>query len=102
VVIGSAIFASDDFVQRSPENLVFALNVVDWLAQDEALIAIRAKDRRPPALVYTSTAVRDLVKYVNMIGLPLLIALAGVVRLVRRRRFTTQSYRPLATRPEAA
>jgi ABC-type uncharacterized transport system involved in gliding motility auxiliary subunit/ABC-type transport system involved in multi-copper enzyme maturation permease subunit len=101
VVIGSTNFASDDFVQRSPENLTFALNAVDWLAQDESLIAIRAKDRRPPVLAFASGAVRDTVKYLNMIGLPVLIALWGVIRLARRRRRATTPYRPLA-RPEVA
>ena len=48
VVVGSIDFATDRFVQLAPENLAFALNAVDWLAQDEELIAIRSKDRRPP------------------------------------------------------
>ena len=101
VVVGNAIFASDQFLQRSPENLVFALNAVDWLAQDEALIAIRAKDRRPPPLVFTSNPLRDAVKYVNVAGVPILIALFGLVRLVRRRRRSREPYVPLARAKEA-
>jgi ABC-type uncharacterized transport system involved in gliding motility auxiliary subunit len=94
IVVGNPIFASDEFVRRSPENLVFALNAVDWLAQDEALIAIRTKDRRPPPLRYESEGLRDAVKYLNVAGLPLLIALAGVGRLVRRRRMGRTPYQP--------
>lgn len=101
VVVGNAIFASDEFLQRSPENLAFALNAVDWLAQDEALIAIRAKDRRPPPLLFESEGLRDAVKYVNVAGLPLLIGLAGLVRLVRRRRSALLPYRPLAAKEAA-
>ena len=95
VVVGSLDFATDRFVRTAPENLAFTLNAVDWLAQDEALIAIRSKDRRPPPLLFESPAVREGVKYANLIGLPLLVGLVGVIRLVRRRRRTREPYRPL-------
>jgi ABC-type uncharacterized transport system involved in gliding motility auxiliary subunit len=93
VVVGSSDFASDRFARRAPDNLALALNAVDWLAQDEALIGIRSKDRRPPALVYPSEAARDAVKYANLIGVPALVALAGVLRLLRRRRKTREPWR---------
>jgi ABC-2 type transport system permease protein len=102
VVVGNGVFASDDFLKRTPENLDFALNAVDWLAQDESLIAIRAKDRRPPPLVFKSAALRDTVKYLNIAGIPLVIAALGGLHLVGRRRRTTLPYRPLAGRREAA
>ncbi len=94
VVVGNGIFASDDFLRRSPENLGFALNAVDWLAQDEALMSIRSKDRSPPPLLFSSNGVRDTIKYFNLIGLPLLIGLYGAVRLLRRRRLALAPYRP--------
>jgi ABC-type uncharacterized transport system involved in gliding motility auxiliary subunit/ABC-type transport system involved in multi-copper enzyme maturation permease subunit len=94
VVVGSTDFINDRFVSRAPDNLSLALNAVDWLAQDDALIAIRSKDRRPPPLVYSSASVREGVKYVNVIGVPALVALYGLVRLLRRRRKTRESYRP--------
>ena len=94
-MVGSSDFASDRFVQFAPENLALALNAVDWLAQDEQLIAIRSKDRQPVPLVFTTAAERDLAKYANLIGLPLIVALAGGVHLVRRRRRTRDPYRRL-------
>ena len=95
VVVGSMEFATDRFVRTAPENLAFTLNAVDWLAQDEELIAIRSKDRRPPPLLFERPALREAVKYANLVGLPLLVALAGAVRLMRRRRRTREPYRPL-------
>jgi ABC-type uncharacterized transport system involved in gliding motility auxiliary subunit len=95
VVVGSLDFATDRFVRTAPENLAFTLNAVDWLAQDEALIAIRSKDRRPPPLLFQSPAMREGVKYANLVGLPLLVGLVGVIRLIRRRRRTRETYRPL-------
>jgi ABC-type uncharacterized transport system involved in gliding motility auxiliary subunit/ABC-type transport system involved in multi-copper enzyme maturation permease subunit len=96
VVIGDADFAGDRSARGAPENLALTLNAIDWLAQDEGLIAIRAKDRRPPTLVFRNNALRQGVKYANVIGVPLLVALAGMIRLTRRRRKTREPYRPLA------
>jgi ABC-type uncharacterized transport system involved in gliding motility auxiliary subunit len=101
-VVGSLDFATDRFVRTAQENLVFALNAVDWLAQDDALIAIRSKDRRPPPLLFRSPAEREGVKYANLIGLPLVVALVGLLRLVRRRRRTREAYRPLVPASERA
>ena len=96
VVVGSADFASDRYAQNSPDNIVFVQNAVDWLAQDEALIAIRSKNRAPPPLVFTSVTLRQSVKYGNIIGVPVLLIVFGALRLWRRRQSTRQTYRPLA------
>jgi len=96
VVIGDGDFAGDRSAQGAPENLALTLNAIDWLAQDEALISIRSKDRRPPPLVFTSNATRQTVKYLNVVGIPLLVALAGILRLAGRRRKTREPYQPLA------
>jgi ABC-type uncharacterized transport system involved in gliding motility auxiliary subunit len=92
IVVGSADFASDRYLRSGDAGLVFVQNAVDWLAQDEALIAIRSKDRSPPALVFASAATRSAVKYGNLFGIPLLIVVAGSLRLWRRRGLTRQAY----------
>jgi ABC-type uncharacterized transport system involved in gliding motility auxiliary subunit/ABC-type transport system involved in multi-copper enzyme maturation permease subunit len=102
IVIGSADFATDRFLQGAPENLALTLNAIDWLAQDEDLIAIRAKDRRPVALTFASATSREAAKYANLIGLPVLVALVGIVHLARRRRRTREPYRPLVTKQVTA
>ena len=96
IVVGSADFASDRYVRSGEGGAVFVQNAVDWLAQDEALIAIRSKDRSPPPLVFTTGALRDAVKYGNVIGIPLLLVAVGGVRLWRRRLITQQVYQPVA------
>ncbi|HET7600013.1 MAG TPA: hypothetical protein VFK09_06950, partial [Gemmatimonadales bacterium] len=83
-------------------NLAIALNAADWLAQDEDLIAIRSKDRRPVPLVFKTATERELAKYANLVGLPALVALFGVAHLVRRRRRTREPYRPLLPVAEGA
>ncbi len=93
VVVGNEEFASDRQARSVPENLTFVLNAVDWLAQDEGLIAIRSKDRRPPPLAL-SEGTRGAVKYANVVGMPLLVGLAGLARLVGRRRTMRRTYTP--------
>jgi ABC-type uncharacterized transport system involved in gliding motility auxiliary subunit/ABC-type transport system involved in multi-copper enzyme maturation permease subunit len=95
IVVGNTDFVTDRIVGHSPQNLDFVLNAVDWLAQDDALISIRAKNRTPPKLAFTSAGTRDFVKYLNLIGVPLLVAVAGLAALARRRRRTREPYRPL-------
>jgi ABC-2 type transport system permease protein len=96
VVVGDADFVTNRFLQANPENVLFAQNAVDWLAQDESLIAIRSKARQAPSLLYSSEGSRDLAKYGNLIGIPLLFVLIGAVRLVRRRRLQSLPYVPLS------
>jgi ABC-type uncharacterized transport system involved in gliding motility auxiliary subunit len=96
VVVGNSDVASDRAAQQAPENLALALNAVDWLSQDESLIAIRSRDRRPPPLVFSSAALQQGVKYGNLILVPLLLAGWAVLRLTRRRRRALDPWRPLA------
>jgi ABC-type uncharacterized transport system involved in gliding motility auxiliary subunit/ABC-type transport system involved in multi-copper enzyme maturation permease subunit len=87
VVVGDATFAEAQFVtQINPGNMAFVANSIDWLAQDEALIRIRAKDRTPPNLVFESDLTRNLLKWGNLVGVPVLFVLLGLVRVTGRRR----------------
>ncbi|RMH12066.1 MAG: hypothetical protein D6701_14025 [Gemmatimonadetes bacterium] len=86
VVVGDATFLEDQFVGANPQNLAFAANALDWLLQDEALISIRSKNRRPPQLVFSSEAQKAALKWISLIGVPLLYALVGFVRVSGRQR----------------
>jgi ABC-type uncharacterized transport system involved in gliding motility auxiliary subunit len=94
VLVGDAGFLENRIVARAPENLVFARNAVDWLAADESLIGIRAKQRQAPPLLYSSAARRDAAKYLTLVGVPLLFVVYGVLRLYARRRRVRRSWRP--------
>ena len=94
VLVGDEEFVTNRFLARSRENLVFARNAVDWLAADESLIGIRAKQRGAPPLLYPSTAARDAAKYLTLVGVPALFVLVGLGRLFRRRRLGTRTWSP--------
>lgn len=104
VLVGNMEFATDRYLGGAPDNATFALNAIDWLAQDEALISIRSRDRRPPRLLYASHVLQEGVKYLNLVGVPLLLAAWGVLRLMARRRRALVPWTPLGggSAPEAA
>jgi len=85
VVIGAPAFLDDEFMDGG--NLIAVLNMVDWLAGDEALIALRSRTVTQRPLEELSAAGRSFFKGLWMFGLPVLIALIGVWRwwLLRRR-----------------
>lgn len=86
IVVGDASFLEPQFARANPQNVVFAANAIDWLAQDESLIRIRSKTRTPPALAFTSDFSRNLLKWGNLLGVPLLYVLFGIFRVTGRRR----------------
>jgi ABC-type transport system involved in multi-copper enzyme maturation permease subunit/ABC-type uncharacterized transport system involved in gliding motility auxiliary subunit len=86
VVVGDVTFTEGQFVQANPTNIIFLANSIDWLAQDEALIAIRSKNRTPPSFVFESDFGRTFLKWGNLLGMPLLFVLLGLVRVTGRRR----------------
>ena len=86
IVVGDVDFLEESFIQVSPDNLIFAENAIDWLAQDEALIAIRSKTRTPPPIVFTSDFQKASLRWGNLIGVPLIIVIYGVMNVTGRRR----------------
>lgn len=83
VVSGSA-----DFVAN---NVPFLLNLVDWMVQDESLIAIRSKSVQVPPLEPLDVATTRLVKAVNLLFGPLVMLLIALARqlMLRRSGFST-------------
>ncbi len=72
-------------------NKVFLQNVMDFLAQDETLVALRNKQMQDRALVLPEEkGTRTLVKVALILGMPLLLIAFGVIRwqmrLSRRQR----------------
>lgn len=80
IVVGDSDFLQSQFIQGTPQNLSFVANAVDLLAQDESLIDIRSKDRTPPPLVFSSDLERAGLRWGNMIGIPLVFILLGLLR----------------------
>lgn len=86
VVIANAGFLDDPLLQQHPTNAVMALNSIDWLAQNEALIAIRSKQSAPANLVWESNKQQNMIKWGNIIFVPILVAGFGALWIMRRRK----------------
>ena len=97
IVVGDVDYLQEQFVRSNPQNLVFTLNAIDWLAQDEALISIRSKLRTPPVMFFTSEFQRALLKWGNLVGVPLFFVALGVVRVTGRRRRTEARWKAAAS-----
>ena len=91
VVIGDSDFANDDYVQLSRafpfyEAGAFLLhNAIGWTVEDEALIPLRSKSAGNRPLGTVSEAKASTLKWVNIMGLPVLFCAYGVVRWRLRR-----------------
>ncbi len=79
VVWGDADFVSDQ-VLRDQSNLIMFQNMTDWLSEDEGLISIRSKDVSVRPLKVVEDSTRGVVKFMNIILMPLLVVLFGVAR----------------------
>jgi ABC-type uncharacterized transport system involved in gliding motility auxiliary subunit len=84
VVVGTADFASNQ-VLSIQGNRNFFLNIVSWLAEEEDLISIRAKDPKQNPVVLTSGQSR-LVLGLPLLALPGAVVICGIAVIMQRRR----------------
>jgi len=76
IVIGDGDFANEE--QRPPrDNLIFFINMVDFLADDVGLSEIRGKDSSEAPIEETSDATKKFIKYFNLIVPPGLVLVVG-------------------------
>jgi len=87
LVFGSSNVVSDMYIAGMSRyvpvyqiDLAFALNVIDWLAQDKALSSIRAKAITQRPITYASESTPLVLEAVNIVGVPLMFILFGVMR----------------------
>lgn len=69
----------------SGNNLDFLLNGFNYLLGDADKISIRSKDIQSEFAVYTTTQVQ-VISAVAIVGMPLLIIVAGIAVVIRRKR----------------
>ena len=98
LVVGDSDFLTGQFIQNQDNsNLVFALNSIDWLVQDETLVGIRSKNRQPAPLVFKSESQPSTIRFINLVGVPILVIAYGAFRLFRRKKKAKEVYTPLTS-----
>lgn len=79
IVSGSSAIMWDQFF--GGPNQAFALNVGDWLVADSGLLSMRVREfADAPLNSNLSDSTRFAVKYINVLGVPALLVLYGLVR----------------------
>jgi len=86
IVIGDSDFANNTYFAQVGNGDLF-LNTVSWLAEEENLIAIRAKDPEVMPLMLTATQGR-LALLISLVVLPVFVTFMGVTMYIQRRAAT--------------
>ena len=92
IVTGDADWLTDPMFNISSENFVVAMNLFDWLAVEDSLVAIRTKGPGQRALLFGSDRHEAIVRFGNILGVPALIVILGLVRYGARRRALSRVY----------
>ncbi len=82
-VFGDSDFAADGYFRNQGNGDLF-MNTVSWLAEEEDLISVRARDPEDRRLTLTKKQSR-LILYFGVVFLPVLIFVAGVYIYVKRK-----------------
>ncbi len=82
-VVGDSDFASNAWIKMSGNSDLF-MNTVNWLAQNENLIAIRPKDPQDRRVTMTA-AQQTAVFWMSLLLIPACVFGAGVYTWWRRR-----------------
>jgi ABC-type uncharacterized transport system involved in gliding motility auxiliary subunit len=85
VIIPSSRFVKEQFLSRGQGNIGLLLNLINNYASEGALSGIRSRTTLISPIKEVSENTKDLIKYLNILLLPGLFALVGVVRLVKRK-----------------
>ena len=92
IVMGDSEWITDSLANRNPDNVLLALNLVDWLAQEDALASIRNKVVSSRQLLFESSTHKEVARFANVLGVPLLFVVIGLVRFIVRRGVSLRTY----------
>lgn len=93
VVVGSANFIEDSFLQRFPENAVFFQNILDSVSMDDALITIRSRATSSrPLNADISEAVKAIVKFINIFFVSIILGIFGIMKWFIRRKINKEEF----------
>jgi gliding-associated putative ABC transporter substrate-binding component GldG len=87
VVIGDANFISAQNANRP--NIIFMLNLTDWLSLDNNLIAIRSRALKDktinPNVLEEGSSTPGMIRWINLLLMPIAVAAAGIIISLKRR-----------------
>ena len=85
LVVANARFINDNYAEI-PGNIEFFLNAVDWFTWGKDLIGIRSRMVLDRTLPFLSEQQKTAIRFANLGGIPILLALFGIVRFYIRKK----------------
>lgn len=86
IVAGTSRFITGNFPEQFEGNRTFFQNAVDWFVIGDQLMGIRSREAGERPLQIVSDDVKAIVRALNLLAVPLLLALFGIVQYLARRR----------------
>lgn len=86
IVVGNSRFVRDNFLKQFEGNPVFFENAVDYLAMGEELIGVRSRGVVDRPIKEISQTTASIIKYINIIFVPVLLVAFGMFVLFLRRQ----------------
>lgn len=86
IVAGTSRFITGNFPEQFEGNRTFFQNAVDWFVIGDQLMGIRSREAGERPLEIVSDDVKAVVRALNLLAVPLLLALFGIVQYLARRR----------------
>ncbi len=87
LIVGNSRFLQNPFAGSFKENLVFFMNALDYLSFGNELIDVRTKVLTERPIAELSDTARTLIRLINIVLMPLVVVIFGLVRYsIRRKR----------------
>ena len=93
LIVGSSSFVQSNYLY--PGNLEFMLNVIDYLTIGDKLISIRTRPTTDRPLKNLSGEMKNFLRIVDIVGVPIFVILFGAMRFYLKRRDKAVRSRPL-------
>jgi len=85
LVVANARFINDNYT-GIPGNIEFFLNAVDWFTWGKDLIGVRSRMVLDRTLPFLSEQQKTAIRFANLGGIPILLALFGIIRFYIRKK----------------
>jgi ABC-type uncharacterized transport system involved in gliding motility auxiliary subunit len=84
VLVGDTEFATNEFVREITGDELLFLNSINWLAEEERLIAIGPKDAGP-SYIFLTDIQKNIIVFLSIFVIPLMVGVTGIVVWMMRR-----------------
>lgn len=93
LLVANNHFVQNRFLNDQEANILLVQNMVDWISHGEELIGIRSRGKTSAPLKISSHEAIALIRWLHLLGVPLLIAVLGLlVNFMRNRRYRKLSH----------